>query len=70
METLMIFLMLLAEGRVVHPNWNEQRRRGRIVGVPNDWHADVLFDGWDRPVRASQFNLEWEVVLDNAQASH
>ena len=53
--------MTLTKGqRVEHPNWldDNRRRTGTVTHVPNEWHADVLFDGWELPVRAAQASLE------------
>ena len=53
--------MNVTEGqRVEHPNWTHdgKRRAGVVTHVPNDWHADVLFDGWTETVRAAQASLE------------
>lgn len=56
----MLVCSLIAFGRVVHPDWCGSALAGRIIAVPNTWHADVLFDGWKTPVRALQDNLQWE----------
>lgn len=50
--------------RVRHPAWPslyddrpEKPHEGNVVSV-NAWHADVLFDGWPRTVRAAIASLE------------
>lgn len=62
MSTPLSIEQLKPDTRVVHPDWLGKKRAGRVVCHLNQVHTVVLFDGWDRPVRAVRINLELEGV--------